>query len=66
MANLDDYDLSPDSTQKSDTDSTDEIDSLGRPSGLVRIPLALVLVAALFGAWFSGTSTADFVQHLDR
>lgn len=66
MANLDDYDLSPDSAPPSGADATDELDTLRRPPGLVRIPLALVLAAALFGAWFSATSTADFVQHLDR
>lgn len=69
MANLDDYDLSPDSatSKAEDTDSTDEMGTLKRgASGLIRLPLALVLAAALFGAWFSATSTSDFVQHLDR
>jgi hypothetical protein len=68
MANLDDYDLSPDAPSKStgDSGSTDEMGQLKGPSGLVRIPLALLLIAALWGAWFAATSTSDFVQHLDR
>lgn len=32
----------------------------------VRIPLVIVLVAALGGAMFAATSTADFAAHLDR
>lgn len=31
-----------------------------------RIPLAILLVGALIGAYFAATSTADFVAHLDR
>ena len=47
-------------------DETDETEALLRPVRPARIPLVLVLVSALFGAWYSATSTSDFVQHLDR
>ena len=68
MANLSDYDLSPDQASSApDDSSTDEMGNLKKgASALIRIPLALLLVAALLGAWFSATSTSDFVQHLDR
>ena len=71
MANLDDYDLTPGKSASGgrndpDADGTDETAALRRPAGLIRIPLLLVLAAALFGCWFAATSTADFVEHLDR
>lgn len=34
--------------------------------GTGRFPLALAFVGSLAGCWFAGTSTADFVAHLDR
>lgn len=50
----------------SEPEGTAETPALKGPSPLSRVPLALLLVAALFGCWFAGTSTSDFVEHLDR
>ena len=61
MAQMDDFDLK-------DTDSADVYESdfaqFGRKPA--RIPLFIAFAAAMTGLALAGTSTSDFVQHLDR
>ncbi len=61
MSKWDEFDL-PD-TEESDALGDDEL-SFGRKPA--RIPLAFAFIAALVGSYLAGTSTADFIAHLDR
>lgn len=48
-------------------DSLDDIDaSFGGGFGVARVMALGVFLSSLGGAWFAGTSTSDFVAHLDR
>ena len=61
MSKWDEFDLP-------ETDENDALDdgelNFGRKPA--RIPLAFAFIASLVGAYLAGTSTADFIAHLDR
>ncbi len=60
----------PDADRSADRDRGDDLDGpdpdLSFGAKPVRVPLAVAFVAAVAGCFFAGTSTADFVAHLDR
>jgi uncharacterized membrane protein len=61
-----DIDLESERKNPLDFDEGGDTDSLPLKPRPARLGLVLLLGAALLGLWFAGTSTSDFVAHLDR